>query len=375
MNRDAIERAFATLVALSTLMSFVGAAEHYVKDHVAETPKPIVAIRGVCAWPNLTVLRDGSIVATIFNQPTHGGLPGDVECWGTEDVGKTWQKRGTAAPHEGDTNRMNVAAGLASNGDLVVVSSGWSEKYPAGYTGPRGKPQVLDPWVCRSDDGGRHWSIDKGSFPPRSPEGHPVIPFGDILPGKEGTLHVAIYTCPPGRNDRVYIYRSLDDGKTWGKPVPLDPNGNRNETAILHLGDGRWLAAARTIGRDPSGRSTFLDLYASEDDAHTWRHRTLLTDSSQHPAHLFRLKDRRLLVSYGNRTADRGVDVRFSSDEGDSWSEPFRVVDWQGDGGYPSSVQLPNGLVLTAYYAAGIEGHKGYHMGVVHWDPEKTVGQ
>ena len=31
-----------------------------------------VAIDDVCAWPNLTLMPDGAIVATIFNQPTSG---------------------------------------------------------------------------------------------------------------------------------------------------------------------------------------------------------------------------------------------------------------------------------------------------------------
>ncbi|NLY00542.1 MAG: exo-alpha-sialidase [Rhodopirellula sp.] len=375
MKRCNVKRACLTVLVLSVPASAAMAAECFVKDRDGAIPRPIVAVENVCAWPNLTVLGDGSIVATIFNQPSHAGLPGDVECWATEDGGKTWTKRGTAAPHEGNTNRMNVAAGRAGNGDLVVIASGWSEKYPAGYSGPRGKPQVIEPWVCRSADGGRTWSIDKEGFPGKSPEGHPVIPFGDILPGEDGQLRVAIYTVPADRNDRVYIYSSANDGRTWGEPVALDTARNRNETAILHLGDGRWLAAARTIGPDPSGRSMFLDLYGSEDDAGTWHQRMLLTESSQHPAHLVRLKDGRLLLAYGNRTADRGVDVRFSGDEGKSWMEPFRVTDWQGDGGYPSSAQLPDGRVLTAYYAAATEGHKGYHMGVVVWDPEKTTGE
>lgn len=47
-----------------------------------------IAVDNVCAWPNLTRLADGSIVATIFNQPTHGGWEGDVECWASTDFGK-----------------------------------------------------------------------------------------------------------------------------------------------------------------------------------------------------------------------------------------------------------------------------------------------
>jgi hypothetical protein len=62
------------------------------------------------------------------------------------------------------------------------------------------------------------------------------------------------------------------------------------------------------------------------------------------------------------------------SDEGRTWDEPIRVVDFQGDGGYPSSVQLPDGQVLTAYYASRIEDHAGYHMGVVLWAPQGIGG-
>ena len=50
-----------------------------------------IAVDNVCAWPNLTHLPDGTtIVATIFNQPTHGGWEGDVECWASTDGGRTW---------------------------------------------------------------------------------------------------------------------------------------------------------------------------------------------------------------------------------------------------------------------------------------------
>ena len=92
-----------------------------------EYHKPFRAIENYCAWPNLTLLPDGSIIATVFNKPSHGGLPGDIECWGSIDGGWTWEYRGTPA-HGGETsNRMNIAAGLAGNGDLLVLASGWQD--------------------------------------------------------------------------------------------------------------------------------------------------------------------------------------------------------------------------------------------------------
>lgn len=369
MNRHVWASGFHAAGVLLLAVAWLGpiaaanAAERFVRTKDGQRPQPIVAVDNVCAWPNLTVLGDGAIVATIFNQPSHGSVAGDVECWASTDGGRTWQKRGTPAAHEPETNRMNVAAGLARNGDLLVIASGWSNRYEPGRKGAAFRAGILEPWVCRSADGARTWTVDKTGFPDKGPRGGRCIPFGDILPGHDGLLRVPVYEVINLRDDRAYVYRSPDDGKTWGQPVAIDQQQSRNETALLHLGNGRWLAAARTGGKQE------LQLYASGDDGNTWEARGPLTGDMQHPAHLLRLRDGRLLLSYGNRTADRGVDVRFSRDEGRTWSDPLRVADFQGDGGYPSSTELPDGQVATAYYASRTAYHRRYHMGVVIWHP------
>ena len=175
---------FAVLIG-SLLVLAAGApaveAKRYVHTRQGQTPKPAVAVDNVCAGPNLTVLEDGTIVATIFNQPSHGSVAGDVECWASDDAGRTWQKRGSPAPHEPETNRMNVAAGLAQNGELIVISSGWSNRYPPGQSGPPFRAGILAAWLCRSSDGGRTWSVDKEAFPAEAPDGGACIPFGDVV--------------------------------------------------------------------------------------------------------------------------------------------------------------------------------------------------
>lgn len=338
-----------------------------VKNQAGETPQVIVAIEDVCAWPNLTALPDGTIVAAIHNQPSHLKQPADVECWASEDGGQTWNKRGTPAPRDNpNVARGNVAAGLAGNGDLIVISSGWSDP-----TAKEGRGRTLPILVSRSTDGGRTWDVDDAAFPGSwpeiarrgsSPEGY-LVPFGDILSGDDGRLHVGLYS---GNRGAAFVYSSRDDGKTWGEPANISADTVVNEPAFLHLGEGRWLCAGRRAG---------LDLYHSENDAQSWRPGEKLTGSEQHPGHLMRMKDGTILLSYGNRQDPKGVDVRFSDDEGKSWSEPFRVLSFEGDGGYPSSVQLPDGRIVTAYYAKRIPGFNRYHMGVVIWDPEKTRGQ
>ena len=139
-----------------------------------------------------------------------------------------------------------------------------------------------------------------------------------------------------------------------------------NETDILHPGAGRWLVVYRTK------LDYHVQLFASDDDGRSWQDRGPLTESAEHPAHLLRLADGRLLFTFGIRTGKRGVGVRFSDDEGVSWSEPRIIVRCEGasDGGYPSSSQCADGTVVTAYYSNRINAHMRYHMGVVRWQVE-----
>ena len=77
------------------------------------------------------------------------------------------------------------------------------------------------------------------------------------------------------------------------------------------------------------------------------------------------------MLTYGNRTADRGVDVRFTRTQARRGATTT-VADFQGDGGYPASVQLADGHVVTAYYASKSSYHGRYHMGVAVWNPAQS---
>ncbi len=342
-----------------------GGVKAYVTGVDGQRPTPRLAVDNVCAWPNLVVLPGGEIVAIIFNQPIHGLGIGEVECWASADEGQTWQKRGTvAAPERGTlTNRMNVAAGLASNGDLIVLCSGWSLAPKEGAAGTLKLVSPLRTWVCRSSDGGRTWAVEKEAVPATSPEGETFVPHGAVLPGADGALRVAMYTGHPrgsGGPWHSYVLRSDDDGHIWSQPQPLDAKRPLNETFIFHTGGGHWVAVAR---------HSRLDLFESDDDARTWRCLGPLTEEQAFPGQIMKLRDGRLLLSNGNRAkGDEHVEVRLSGDEGKSWSAPLRVMDiLDHDGGYPSSVQLPDGTILTAFYARKTAEHDGYHMAVATW--------
>ncbi len=332
-----------------------------------------VAIDNVCAWPNLTVMPDGAIVATIFNQPCHGRWEGDVECWGSEDGGRTWRLRGVPAPHEPGTNRMNVAAGLAANGDLVVIASGWSHRprkgeEPAGHQPPA---HPLLPWVCRSADGGRTWAR-ADMMPPsgvRNAESAAhVIPFGDIVRVPDGSLGVCIYGRQRPSGHHCYCYASDDDGRTW-RVRGLVQEGDITETTPLALPDGHLLACARTLN------DQHLEMLRSVDHGRTWQREQAVSQPMQHPAHLLRLADGRILLTYGDRReGHQGIEVRVSDDAGRTWNPPVQLVALDpSDLGYPATVPAGDGKLVTAWYCSGIAAHQRYHMGVLVWEPDERL--
>ena len=345
-----------------------------------------VAVDNVCAWPNLTLLPNGEIAAAIYNKPSHGFGCGNIELWVSEDDGRMWKYRSTVSDHSDDPKhvRMNHAVGLNIQGHIVALVSGYGEGRVLPY---------LDVQVCLSKDQGRTW--ERSIW-----EGAEIVPFGNIVLHPDGTLTGALYgqsTSGETEGHRVVCtYRSKDDGRSWGdsKRMAVD----RNETALLRCRSGKWLAAARS----DSPPSISLLLLASSDEAQTWQRVGRVTNHAQQPGHLLELHDGRIVLTYGSRAvAFFGAGARISEDQGATWSGSRPLVSTPGrtDCGYPSSVELKDGTIVSAYYAGarekgytdpGDEGygdpekgyggwaamphsfpwHQRYHMGVCRWRPE-----
>jgi hypothetical protein len=375
-------------LALSTLLLSAPASgapatpapARYAVQSDGTAPVPSIVARDVCAWPAMTRLRDGTLLIANFNRPSHGRMTGDVDTWASTDSGRTWEKRAPGAAHDPGTtsNRMNVAFGALPNGEALLIASGWSLKpdadSPTGFEIDR----VLRPWVSRSADSGRTWSVARESFPEFSPAGGAQIPFGPVHAGANGDLLVPIYDHIVNKEtgkaswSQVFIYRSPDLGRTWTSPVPLDSATRLNETALLHLGGGRWLAFTR---------SAHLTTYESNDDGRTWRSIGPATERNCYPANAIVLADGRVLLTFGNRApGDPRIEAKVSADGGRTWSAPVRLVTLPPnptkgkleDMGYPSSIQPPDGNVVTAYYTQRSSQYDGYQLAVVTWDPAKS---
>lgn len=359
---------FFVAVAISSLAAIASADDKIARiepDHQG------VVVTDAGLWPNLVALPNGRLLLIGFNQPSHTVKPGDTGCWGSDDGGESWHPRGTVARRDdARSNRVNYAVGRTAEGNLLAITSGYGDSEAKG-----GKRRLLQPVVTRSTDQGGTWE-KLADFDAALKPSYAAIPYGAIVAGDDGSLRAVVYQTTrkdvtpsngAGNPFASYMVRSDDGGETWGKPALIGTG--LNKTAAIHLGGGVWLAAARTDDRPAPEYGQELRQYRSTDDGLTWKDEGLLTGHHRHPAHLLRLRDGRVLLSYGNRR-DAGIEVRFSSDQGKTWDEPRRVIALAaGDLEYPCSAEREDGRIVTVFYAQDSPLHKGYHAGCVIWKP------
>ena len=151
----------------------------------------------------------------------------------------------------------------------------------------------------------------------------------------------------------IGVCESIDDGRSWKKLAqiptrPSDDPGEYHELHAVEASNGTLVAHIRN--HNPSNSRETLQS-ESTDGGKTW--------SVPHPigvwglpSHLLRLRDDRLLMTYGYRRKPFGNQARISTDHGKTWSEPITVSGdgANGDLGYPSTVELQDGTLLTAWY-------------------------
>ena len=89
------------------------------------------------------------------------------------------------------------------------------------------------------------------------------------------------------------------------------------------------------------------------DQGKTWSAPAQITKDMEHPGDLIQLRDGRILLTYGERNPPRGTRAILSAD-GRSWdnSKPIVLADDAPvvDCGYPSSVEVAPGRIVTLYY-------------------------
>ncbi|MBN1442886.1 MAG: exo-alpha-sialidase, partial [Planctomycetes bacterium] len=205
-----------------------------------------------------------------------------------------------------------------------------------------GRKAALGVWMVRSTDGGITWS-GRYDCLVDSPHGPVQLSGGRILyAGKD-----------LWRSGRVGVCVSKDDGQSWSwlAEIPAREGDDPRQYHELHAvetADGRIVLQIRNHNRNHSGETLQSE---SSDGGATWSAPRSIAVWGL-PSHLLRLKDDRLLMTYGHRRPPFGNQARLSEDHGRTWSEPLTV---SGDGaggdlGYPSTAQLADGSLITVWY-------------------------
>lgn len=201
----------------------------------------------------------------------------------------------------------------------------------------------LGEWCIRSTDGGKTWSTRLPTIV-NSPHGPIQLKDGRLLyAGKQ------LWT----GDKKVGVAESKDDGQTWQwlSEIPVrkgdDAAHSYHELHCVEANDGTIITQIRNHNEANKGWTLQTE---SSDGGKTW--------SEPHPicyglpSHLLKLRDGRLVMTYGHRRAPFGNQARISSDNAKTWSNEILI---SGDGkggdlGYPSTVELADGTLLTVWY-------------------------
>jgi sialidase-1 len=317
-----------------------------------------------CAWPSIARTLGGDLVVMFTRTEEHLGPNGAILLSRSTDNGKTWLQPIVVL----DSPIDDREAGITALRDGRIVGHFWStfhtkESYerlaPNSYgrdlldrwIASVGRPEYRDakrnsgPSTAISSDGGRTWS--------RLTRGHDSVHGGIEL--ANGSLLVASYRENP---DSISV-RSADSASgPWHRVAtivsPHPESLSFCEPHMLQLKTGRVIMMMRAVthpynDRDP--RCILWESY-SDDNGKTWL-APFATSLWGSPPHLVLLADGRVLCTYGYRRPPYGQRACLS-DDGLNWSLREEVVlrddAPNGDLGYPASVELERGVILTVYY-------------------------
>jgi hypothetical protein len=155
---------------------------------------------------------------------------------------------------------------------------------------------------------------------------------------------------------RVGVAESLDDGLTWRwiSEIPLRKGDIQayHELHAVEAANGKLVVQIRNHNTEHKGWTLQTE---SADGGRSWTEPRPICLGL--PSHLLRLRDGRLLMTYGYRHQPHGNRARLSADHGATWSEELVISDdgANGDLGYPSTVELADGTLLSVWYQSNPE--------------------
>lgn len=321
-------------------------------------------------WPTITKTKSGELLAVFSGDRDQHVCPyGVVQMIRSQDNGETWSEAKTI----NNTPLDDRDAGIIETKDgsfvvswftsLAFDNEGYYKNNPAwkrhaGKLGPETRKFWLGNWTRRSTDLGITWEE------PVKQNG--TAPHGPIVLADGRLLYIGTGKVDGQKVNSVE--ESKDNGKSWQLISTIKIPDNEDiayyhEPHVAELPDGKLVAQIRY---QPSEKSeSYLRQSESFDGGKTWSiaHKTPLWG---YPPHLIVLKNGWLLSVYGVRRKPYSERACISKDGGKTWDNKNEIIlnhAINGDLGYPASVQLDDGTILTIYYQIDKMGEKTCLMG------------
>jgi sialidase-1 len=318
-------------------------------------------------WPTIARRANGELLLAYSGREEHACPFGRLELMRSKDGGRNWswpQVICDSPVDDRDGGIIETAKGsllittVTNNqweGVLDKAARGEDEARYARWRAVRNRISAaqrkaeMGSFLLRSTDGGVTWSA-RQRVPLHSPHGPTQLRDGRLLyPG------IARWLPEP----KMGVCESTDDGATWTwlADIPnragdrlVDGEGRFNyiELSAEECDDGKIICQIRNRNKPNEGETLQTE---STDGGRSWS-RPHAIGVWGVPSHLLRLNDGRILMTYGHRRKPFGNQARVSADEGATWSEPM-ILSGDGAGfdlGYPSTVQLEDGLLVTVWY-------------------------
>ena len=318
---------------------------------------------GYFAWPSVESIGGNRLLAVSSGYRGHHlSFDGKVVGWISENNGETWSEPFIVA----DTALDDRDAGVIYWKGKIIVT--WFTRKTEGVSATE-EAKYLGANYVVSEDGGNTWSEPK-LMPVFSPHGFIEGPDGELV-----YVGYSNYDSAQGGFTQIGMITSTD-GKNWSDvKVIADYNEKLkygfDEPHAVFNDDGKLIVQLRTTA-DGIYQCESDDYGESFTDFH------LICDAKDTPPHLLKLDDGTLLLTYGARTKPYGIRTRYSYDGGVTWTNE-RIITSDGpdtDMGYPDTVLLSNGKLLTVYYQRRTGADANTSIMQVVWEiPEKPVGK
>ena len=338
-----------------------------------------------CAFPGICVLPSGRWIATCRAAPTNGARAGEHTLMSrSDDEGKNWSEPAwpfTPSDIDGTPGVLRGGFLTALGGENVLVSICWVDISDPSLAFFNEETQgLLDTRIFHawSSDGGQTWTepvlMDTTPYNCPTPPTGPALLLSDGRLASHFELNKHYYDTTEWRHSSVMMFSS-DGGKTWPEHVATS---NDPDNRFFYwdqrpgvLADGTLLDTFWTYDNKDG---VYLNIHAreSKDNGRTWSE---LWDTGlpDQPAPPVSTPDGGIALVYMDRRGEPIVKMRKSTDGGRTWPDETEIVlyqkslnsqtwnkgsmqdAWAEMGkfsvGLPATARLPDGDILTLYYA------------------------